>query len=271
MQVFVSEVGVWMDSLDKDKHFSRIVPYQALKCPMLLNALLACGVQHLTLTKHYNNDKGLFYYDTATTQLLRCLQNPDRTSEECAECAATAVVLNIYEIMSEKPTEKMSHIAGARALIRECGWNATSTGLGAACFWLNVGMELLSCLVFNWQVAWDPDDWGVNMDFNTETELGCEEVWVHRVFVIVAKICNFRANIPKFQEASPHNEQIQIQARYAEWQALKSLCDSWNDSCPKTMHPFGYLYPNHALESPKEGGFRSADQSLFPNIWYVSA
>jgi len=26
-------------------------------------------------------------------------------------------------------------------------------------------MELLSCLHFNWQVAWDPDDWGVDMDF----------------------------------------------------------------------------------------------------------
>ncbi|OTB10028.1 hypothetical protein K445DRAFT_71093 [Daldinia sp. EC12] len=257
MQVFVSEVGIWMDSLDKEKHFSRQIPYHALKCPMLLNALLACGVKHLTLTQQYSDDKALFYYDTATTQLLRSLQNPER---DTAECATTAVVLNVYEIMSDKPTKRMSHIAGARALIRECGWNAKSKGLGAACFWLNVGMELLSCLAFNWQTAWEPEKWGLDMDFNTEKDTGNEEVWVHRIFYIVAKIANFRASIPKFQEPSPHDEQVRLQARYAEWQRLKNMCDDWNNSCPRPMHPFGYLYPSQQT---------GADNSLFPNVWLI--
>ncbi|ETS73632.1 hypothetical protein PFICI_14578 [Pestalotiopsis fici W106-1] len=254
MQVFVSEVGIWMDSLDKEKHFSRLIPYHALKCPMLLNALLACGVKHLTLTHQYTDDKALFYYDTATTQLLRSLQNPERNT---AECAATAVVLNVYEIMSEKPAQRMSHIAGARALIRECGWNAKSTGLGAACFWLNVGMELLSCLSFNWQTAWDPEQWGLDMDLKSEKEQGKEEIWVHRIFYVVAKIANFRASIPKFQEPSPHDEQVRRQARFAEWQRLKSLCDEWNNACPRPMHPFAYLYP-------AQGG-----KSHFPNVWLI--
>lgn len=166
MQVFVEEVGVWMDSLDRDKHFSRIIPFVALKSPMMLNAFLACGVKHLTLVNEaYKDDKALFYYDTATTQLLRSLQNPDR---DIVECATTAVVLNVYEIMSEKPNERMSHIAGARALIRECGWDARSKGIGAACFWLNIGMEVLSCLAFNWPTAWDPDQWGLDTSFATD-------------------------------------------------------------------------------------------------------
>ncbi|KAI1740199.1 hypothetical protein F4680DRAFT_458850 [Xylaria scruposa] len=257
MQVFVSEVGLWMDSLDKDKHFSRRIPYHALKCPMLLNALLACGVKHLTLTQQYSDEKALFYYDTATTQLLRSLQNPERNT---AECAATAVVLNVYEIMSEKPTQRMSHIAGARALIRECGWDARSTGLGAACFWLNVGMELLSCLAFNWQTAWDPETWGVNMDFATEKEAGSEEIWVHRVFFIVAKIANFRASIPRFQEPSPNDEKIRVQARMAEWNRLKALCDDWENASPRPMHPFGYVDPSQQ---------RGPGKSLFPNVWLI--
>ncbi|KAI0403770.1 hypothetical protein F4802DRAFT_277543 [Xylaria palmicola] len=257
MQVFISEVGLWMDSLDKEKHFSRLIPYHALKCPMLLNALLACGVKHLTLTQQYSDEKALFYYDTATTQLLRSLQNPERNT---AECAATAVVLNVYEIMSEKPTQRMSHIAGARALIRECGWNAKSTGLGAACFWLNVGMELLSCLAFNWQTAWDPETWGMNMDFNTEKNAGSEEIWVHRIFYIVAKITNFRASIPRFQEPSPHDEQLRVQARMAEWNRLKGMCEEWDNACPRSMHPFGYVYPVQQTGPTK---------SLFPNVWLI--
>ncbi|KAI1123430.1 hypothetical protein F5Y10DRAFT_53902 [Nemania abortiva] len=257
MQVFVSEVGLWMDSLDKEKHFSRLIPYHALKCPMLLNALLACGVKHLTLTQQYGDEKALFYYDTATTQLLRSLQNPERNT---AECAATAVVLNVYEVMSDKPIERMSHIAGARALIRECKWNARSTGLGAACFWLNVGMELLSCLAFNWHTSWDPETWGVNMDFDINKDAGSEEIWVHRIFYVVAKIANFRFNTPKFQEPSPHEEQLRAQARIAEWNRLKGMCEEWDNSCPRPMHPFGYVYPTQQTGSVK---------SLFPNIWLI--
>lgn len=307
MQVFINEVAIWMDSFDKDKHFSRVIPYLALKSPMLLNAFLACGVKHLTLVdKNYNDGKALFYYDTATTQLLRSLQNPDRNMAECAECATTAVVLNVYEIMSEKPTQRMSHIAGARALIRECGWDARSPGIGAACFWLNIGMEVLSCLSFNWQTAWDPDQWGIDLDFTSwgDTEggeqgvagneanadananangngignsgsgsgndnmganqnstssgslggNGEEEVWVHRIFYIVARIANFRANIPRFQEPSPHNEQVRRQSRFAEWKRLAAMCNSWNTNCPRPMRPFGYA------PKPKS-------KSLFPNIW----
>lgn len=257
MQVFVSEVGLWMDSLDKEKHFSRLIPYHALKCPMLLNALLACGVKYLTLTQQFSDEKALFYYDTATTQLLRSLQNPERNT---AECAATAVILNVYEIMSEKPPERMSHIAGARALIRDCGWNAKSTGLGAACFWLSVGMELLSCLAFNWSTSWDPEAWGVNMDFGTDKDAGSEEIWVHRIFYVVAKIANFRATDPKFREASPHDEQLRLQARMAEWTRLKSMCEEWDHACPRPMHPFGYVHPTQQTGSA---------QSLFPNIWLI--
>jgi hypothetical protein len=209
-----------------------------------------------------------------------------------AECATTAVVLNVYEIMSEKPAARMSHIAGARALIRECGWDAKSTGIASACFWLNIGMELLSCLAFNWQTAWDPDQWGLDLSFinnsnnssldgegpgrmgnddggagNTGHErhvrnafdLGSgkeEEAWVHRIFYIVAKIANFRANIPRFQEPSPHDEQVRLQSRFAEWKRLKAMCDTWNNSCPRPMRPFGYAH-------------RRSSKSLFPNVMSV--
>ncbi|KAI1818400.1 hypothetical protein GGS20DRAFT_287551 [Poronia punctata] len=257
MRVFVSEVGLWMDSLDKEKHFSRLIPYHALKCPMLLNAILACGVRHLTLTQQYSDEKALFYYDTATTQLLRSLQNPERNT---TECAVTAVVLNVYEIMSEESTHRMRHIAGARALIRECGWDAKSDGLGAACFWLNVGMELLSCLAFNWSMSWGPETWGVDMDFAAEKGAGTEEIWVHRIFYIVAKIANFRATQPIFKEPSPHDEQLRVQARMIEWNHLKAMCKEWEDACPRPMHPIGYVYPSQQAGPGK---------SLFPEIWLI--
>jgi len=252
MQVFVEEIGIWMDSMDAHKHFSRLLPFHALNEPMLLHAFLACGARHLALVNpKYSEEKALHYYDIATRDLLHSLQDPDR---DTILCATTAVILNVYEIMGERALQRMNHIAGARALVKECRWNARSTGIGAACFWLNVGMEILSCLHFNWQVAWDPDDWGIEMDFTPETESGKEEVWTHRILYIVARTCNFRASVPRNADVARQT----IEARHAEWLRLKEMTDRWNEAVPRTMHPMAYLFPGQTLSG-----------SAFPEVWLV--
>ncbi|KAL2200256.1 hypothetical protein P885DRAFT_27969 [Corynascus similis CBS 632.67] len=284
MQVFIDNVSIWMDALDKDKHFANVVPYLALKLPMLLNALLACGARHLTLTGQHDGEKADYYYNMATTQLSRSQQERER---DPGECALTAIVLDAYHVMSGPPTQRMGHIASTRALIRGCGWDASSTGLAAACFWVNVGMEVLSCIAFGWPTAWDPDQWGLDLSFatfdaasrsgsrsvagsddlwtaraeghpavNDNPELGEEELWVQRIFYVMAKVANFRANTPQFQEPSPHDEQVRLQNRFAEWRRLQNMCNTWNLSCPRSMRPYGYS-PG---PSPK---------SLFPNVWLI--
>ena len=221
---------------------------------MLLNAFLACGARHLTLVNPaYHEDKALHYYDTATRGLLKSLQNPNR---DTVICATTAVILNVYEIMSERALQRMNHIAGARALIKECGWSARSVGIGAACFWLNVGMELLSCLHFNWQVAWEPDDWGVDMNFDREHKSGQEEVWTYRIVYIVAKVANFRASIPRHVDPNQAGQNFREQERFEQWNRLRDWCDSWNENIPRTMHPMGYLYP-----------YQTTSKSAFPEVW----
>lgn len=253
MQIFVEEVGIWMDSMDPMGHFSRLLPFYALQEPMLLYAFLACGARHFTLANAvdpvYYEDKTLYYHDTATAQLLRALQDPDRNA---TVCTTTASILSVYEAISKRAQRPLNHIAGARALIRECGWDARSSGLGAACFWLSISMELLSCCQFNWQTAWDPDHWGVDMDFLQHREPGNEEIWVHRMLYIAAKTVNFRAATSTLQDESGREEQVRRQSLYAEWQGLKGLCDSWNRSIPRTMHPIGY---------------RASTKSLFPEVW----
>jgi hypothetical protein len=258
MQVFVEEVGLWMDSMDPHKHFSRLLPFHSLAEPMLLNAFLACGARHLTLVNEaYTEDKALHYYDTATRYLLKNLQDPNR---DTVICATTAVILNVYEIMSERALQRMNHIAGARALIKECGWNARSSGVGSACFWLNVGLEVLSCLHFNWQTAWDPDDWGVDMDFSRELQNGREEIWTHRMLYIIAKVCNFRATIlyQKNPNLSQEDHALRTQQRYEEWLRLKGMADAWNDGIPRTMHPMAFLY-----------AYQTSSKSHFPEVWLI--
>ena len=254
MQVFVEEVGLWMDSMDPEKHFSRLIPFQALRQPMLKYAILACGVRHLTLVNSsYPDARALHYYDRATAALLESLQNPDRDS---VLCATTATILNVYEVMSERAIERMNHIAGARALIRECRWDATATGIGSACFWLNVGMELFSCLHFNWGVAWDPDTWELDMDMRPQQYGGNEEDWCHKILWILAKVTNFRSTAPKYQQAHQHD--MRLHNRRQQWVSLKQFCDTWITCVPPTMHPVAYI---------SQGLTRS--KSSFPEVWLI--
>lgn len=257
MQVFVEEVGLWMDSMDADKHFSRFIPFQALREPMLKFALLACGVRHLTLVNSvYPEEHALNYYNSATQLLLKSLQNPDRDS---FLCATTATILNVYEVMSEKALQRMNHIAGARALIKECRWDATSTGVGAACFWLNVGLELFSCLHFNWSVAWDPDTWGIDMTMNPQHVGGNEEDWTHKMLWILSKITNFRSEAQRrYQEVSVHAEQVRLHQRHQQWLGLKQFCDRWQNCVPPTMHALAYVPP-----------YMTTSKSSFPELWFI--
>jgi hypothetical protein len=257
MQVFVEEVGVWMDSMDPDKHFSRVVPFQATRQPMLRYALLACGIRHLNLVNaRYPEEDAYNYYNNATQLLLKSLQNPDRNS---VLCATTATILNVYEVMSEKALQRMNHIAGARALIKECGWDATSKGLGAACFWLNVGLELFSCMHFNWSVAWDPDLWGVDLNFEPQLMGGHEEEWTHRMLWLLSKITNFRAEAcRRHNDESVHAEQQRLEYRQRQWNSIKFFCDEWQRCIPPTMHPLGHV-PAHLTRK----------RSTFPEIWFI--
>ncbi|KAI1938610.1 hypothetical protein LOZ66_003413 [Ophidiomyces ophidiicola] len=256
MQVYVEEVGLWMDSMDPGKHFTQILPFHALSEPMLLNALLACGARHLFLVNpSFGEEKALYYYNISTRDLLNCLQDPNR---DTVLCATTAVVLNVYEVMCEKAMQRMNHIAGARALIKECRWNAKSTGIGGACFWLNVGMELLSCLHFNWKMAWDPDTWDIdmNMTLNQGSIAGDEEFWTHRMLYICAKIANYRAGVA--YQALDRNADPGVNQRCEEWNSLRGWCDEWARCAPRSMMPLGYLHP-----------WQTNSKSSFPEVWLV--
>lgn len=256
MQVFVEEVALWMDSMDKEKNFSRTLPFQALKEKMLRYALLACGVRHLTLVNPtYPEEDAVNYYAESNKLLLKSLQNPNR---DTVLCATTATVLNVYEVMSEKALQRMNHIAGARALIKECRWDGSSTGIGASCFWLNVGLELFSCLHFNWGVAWDPDTWNIDMNMTPQLQPGNEEDWTHKILWILAKITNFRSSMPRFQEQTAHAEQMRFQSRLQTWLALKEFTDHWDECVPPTMHPMGVV-PSYLTNS----------HSSFPEVFYI--
>lgn len=246
-----------MDGMDAESHFSHVLPFMALDEPMLRYAILACGARHLTqVNSAYPESIALGYYRNASRSLLKYLTADERNS---SLCAVTAVILNIYEVMTEKLLTRMNHIAGARALIKECRWNASSTGIGAACFWINVWLELAFCLQANWGVPWDPDTWAIDMAMRPQSMMASEEQWTRKMCWILSKINNFRSKT----KSSHHNTDLKtaegfLQQRYQQWLGLRQFCARWDLCAPPTMHAMAYV-PTHITTS----------DSHFPEVWYI--
>lgn len=219
---------------------------------MLLNALLACGAQHLALINpQHSKEKARSYIDVATRHLLVEMQKQSTGNCDTVMCATTSVILNVYDIMCGTPRERMNHVKGARTLVKACNWNANSGGVGAACFWLNTTIELLTALHLNMRLTDDPDAWGVDMDFTKPTPQGREEIWAYRIINILAKVSNYRVDMTE-------GRYVPGAQAYDEWKRLKELCTAWDASAPRSMKPLAYL-----------NTFQTSGKSVFPEVWYV--
>ncbi|PLN86005.1 hypothetical protein BDW42DRAFT_159851 [Aspergillus taichungensis] len=261
LQAFIEEVGPWMDSMNAVNYFSHILPYYALEEPMLLQTIMACAARHLSrVDSSYGEEQALHFHDTVYKDLLGSLQDPTRDS---ALCATTAVILSVYEAMfsgSKMFMYGMDHIAGARALIKECHWDAKTQGLGGACFWLNVGMELLDCLHSKWIMSWDPDLWGVDMNMHQARPsiAGNEEMWAHRMVYLCAKVSNLRSSSLQVQAVEYPSNELELNHQYQEWCTYNEWCNQWAQFAPRSMMPIAYFCP-----------WQANSNSAFPKIWLV--
>lgn len=222
----------------------------------MLQTFLACGARHLSITNSsYGDEKAAHYYEMATRDLMALAEDPNR---DLVLCTTAALVLSIYESIPSQSTPKLHHTTGSRALIRECGWNSKTPGLGGACFWINIGMELLNCLHHGWSLSWDPDTWGVDMDMNHVHHFPkSEELWLHRILYICGKVLNFR--VQSHHEQSPNGADAhmgELSQKLHNWGHYNSWCDQWAKNAPPSMQPLGHVQP-----------WSSHPKSVFPTIW----
>ncbi|KAJ5939268.1 hypothetical protein N7466_002402 [Penicillium verhagenii] len=256
LQLFVEEVGPWIDSMDSMRHFTQILPLHAIDEPLLLKALVACGARHASLADpSYGEEKVSHYYDAANQGLLHSLQDPDRDS---VLCATVALLLSIYEMMSSQPLTK--HTSGSRALVRECGWTAKTPSLGGSCFWVSVSMEVLHCLNYTCPLSWNPDTWGVDMHMDqVQPFWKGDDQWLHRIIYICAKIVNFRVSTQYLQTLNdPSSQNTQIHNAVQEWNHYNAWCEQWINSTPRSMKPISSLQP-----------WQTESASTFPKIWLL--
>ncbi|KAL4979526.1 hypothetical protein BDW66DRAFT_168608 [Aspergillus desertorum] len=254
MQVFVDRVGPWMDIVDEAKHFTRILPLYAIEQPLLRAVITACVGCYVSIHLSNEASERVRYYDAAALMLSDSTANLHR---DPSLCATAALILEIAEVLILGPIESGMRIrAGnsARCLIRECQWTTRTQGLGGACSWLSILMELLDCIAFRQTVVWDPDSWGVEMGFVAEPSIaGNEAVWTQRIIYICTKVSDFRSsNIKGIGNSSRYAEAQRLE----QWSLYTEWCDKWLCSIPRSMLPLGNVQP-----------WQRNPQSVFPQVW----
>ncbi|KAL7937361.1 N-terminal fungal transcription regulatory domain-containing protein [Trichoderma chlorosporum] len=255
MQAYVEEVAIWMDSFNKGKFFGECLPYRALNSPPLLYSLLACGIRRLSQRDPDIGGIAAAYYSTANMYLFRYHENPERDIEECS---IVAVVLKLYNIMFKEGPQSGGHSPTVlNSIISESQWNADSNGIGSACFWLNVYLDIVGSLEAGYRLY--VDSWGVDMDIpsdgNEVMTHGDDKVWVQRMLFILAKVISYRLCVLSFTDIDLRENRT-LENLLPEWKHLKQLCDQWNDACPRNMRPLGYMYPD-----------QTGNNSAFPKAW----
>jgi hypothetical protein len=229
---------------------------------MLKNAMLACGAMQLSLLRpDASEDQALFYHNAADEQLAPTTQAMKDSGQDLSICVATGVICNIFDVMSMKPLSRMNEISKCRTFFTKLGIDANAKGLAGACFWVHVAMEVLSNLALKWQLSWKPDDWGIDTNFQPETEDNREIFWAHRMLYVMGKISDFCHDPVWVRDGGRQNSgsrapQLDFHQRQSDWHHLLGLIQRWHDCIPPTMHPLSIL-----------GAGQTSRNSTFPEVY----
>ena len=199
---------------------------------MLLYAVLACGACHPSLAyDEHAHSLIQGFYDKATGT-LRQLQNSHRDKYLCT---VTTLVLSVFEMMTEKALQKTTQFARARALVKDCGWNARSSGTAAGCFWFSVSTDLLNCIIYDRITAQSPDEWDYRLesgdsDTNPKENARTPDDWVHSILYILAQITRYRNTVTQ-PDVLADSDAV------TSWENLEHMCMWWRKSIPHALEP----------------------------------
>ncbi|KAL4967804.1 Zn(II)2Cys6 transcription factor domain-containing protein [Aspergillus stella-maris] len=255
MQAFVSQIAPWLDVLDGSKHFTRVLPLFASQDSLLRAVITACSGAVVSSQFSLNSNER-FPHLAAAAQMLAVSLESQQTDSSL--CAAAALILEVAEklLIGQHSTLSSRFRSPARALIRECQWNTQTTGLGGACSWISIVMEILECITSRKPLAWNPDAWSIDMNFAAEASLtGNEHLWVQRIIYICARVSDFRSPNARGNRSSTRNAETQ---RLQEWNQYNDWCEKWSSSIPRSMLPLGHIQP-----------WQRHPQSAFPELWLL--
>ena len=111
---YIQHLGPWYDLSDDKRHFTRVVPQEALHSPLLFNAIIAFAAVHCSRTGIAGLRPIAEQYHALCVELIIALDDVAIQSDRGTALAAVCL-LRSYEILAED-SDPNRHLAGAYAL-----------------------------------------------------------------------------------------------------------------------------------------------------------
>lgn len=130
LDAYLRETSTWCETTDTLRHFSTKCSFVLIESDCFLAAALALASRQLDITTNHPHSVSLELYQFTIRTLI------ERGSEALhSSTLASCVMLCVFEMMQSPVNEWRRHLQGCAQLFRARGWNGSSGGYAAACFW----------------------------------------------------------------------------------------------------------------------------------------
>ncbi|RFU25259.1 hypothetical protein B7463_g11080, partial [Scytalidium lignicola] len=213
-QHYVDNLASWLDLNDPERYFTTFVPHFALRCPMLLSAILSFSASHLSrLDSSCDALTGIDYHNKCIKRLIPALADPSLALDPILPLST--VILRMHEMLTYE-TDQQRHLRGCSSLF---ACNRSREMKGTA-FWTYIREEILVAL---------PNRSPTNIDTSTWKDEICWEgttdsVHTNRMTWLAIEVINFC-----FGDTLKTNPSKSIE--------LHQEIDLWKQSLPETFKP----------------------------------
>lgn len=130
LDAYLRETSTWCEATDTLRHFSTKCSCVLVESDCFLAAALALSSRQLDVTTDHPHSVSLELYQFTIRTLI------ERVSEDLdSSILASCVMLCVFEMMQSPVCEWRRHLQGCAQLFKSRGWNGSSGGYVAACFW----------------------------------------------------------------------------------------------------------------------------------------
>jgi hypothetical protein len=218
---FCMLINLQLDLNDPTRYFTTCVPHLALRCPMLLSAILAFSASHLSrLDSSCDTLTGMDYHNKCIKRLIPALADPSLASDPILPLLT--VILRMHEMLTyDEEPDQQRHLRGCSSLFAHHNLGNFGSGeVKGTAFWTYIREEILVALPNRTATNIDTSSWKDKIYWEGSND----SVYTNRITWLAVEVINFCfGNTPKT------NMEKTIE--------LHHDIDVWKENLPSTFKP----------------------------------
>lgn len=217
-QHYIDNLGPWLDLNDPQCYFTNFVPHFALRCPMLLSAILSFSASHLSrLDSSCDALTGVKHHSKCVERLIPALADPSLALDPILPLST--VILRMHEMLTYE-NDQQHHLRGCFSLFAYNRVNIRSHQLKGTAFWTYIREEILVALPNKTVTNIHTSRWKLGISW----EGNADSIYTNKITWLAVEVINFCFG-------------PDLKTNVARFDALHRDLDEWRHNLPDTFKP----------------------------------